>query len=233
MAGRESICARGGDLFSCLRAAIHGMHSCVLLSIDTSTSRGSVALLDGDALVLDEVFSAERSHTSTLFPILERARTLAPRLTRIAVGLGPGSYTGIRAAIAVAQGWQLARGIKLLGVSSVAALAAQAQAAHFFGRVNVVVDAQRGEFYLADWEISAESRVEICPLQIVSTEEVQARQAAGERLVGDGAATVVFPTAAAVAQLAAGDERFVSGAELQPIYLRETTFVKAAAARVI
>ena len=36
----------------------------------------------------------------------------------LAIGLGPGSYTGVRAAIAVAQGWQLARGIRLLGVST-------------------------------------------------------------------------------------------------------------------
>ena len=72
----------------------------------------------------------------------------------IAVGLGPGSYTGIRAAIAMAQGWQLARGVKLLGVSSAEALAAQAQAENIFGRVNLVIDAQRGEFYLATWEIS-------------------------------------------------------------------------------
>ena len=51
----------------------------------------------------------------------------------IAVGLGPGSYTGIRAAIALAQGWQLARGVKLLGVSSAECLATQAQAELFTG----------------------------------------------------------------------------------------------------
>lgn len=45
----------------------------------------------------------------------------------LAVGLGPGSYTGIRGAIALAQGWQLGRGIKLLGVSSVECLAGQAR----------------------------------------------------------------------------------------------------------
>ena len=72
----------------------------------------------------------------------------------IAVGLGPGSYTGIRVAISMAQGWQLARGVKLLGVSSAECLAAQAQAEKIFGRVNVVIDAQRNEFYLATYEIS-------------------------------------------------------------------------------
>ena len=90
----------------------------------------------------------------------------------IAVGLGPGSYTGVRAAIAVAQGWQLARGVKLLGVGTVEALAAQAQAEEIFGRVNVVVDAQRGEFYLGEWEISADRRVEAGPLRIVTAAEL-------------------------------------------------------------
>jgi tRNA threonylcarbamoyladenosine biosynthesis protein TsaB len=73
----------------------------------------------------------------------------------IAVGLGPGSYTGIRAAIAVAQGWQLARGVKLLGVSSADRMSGGAGAGgENFRAVNVVIDAQRGEFYLATWEIS-------------------------------------------------------------------------------
>ena len=45
----------------------------------------------------------------------------------IAVGLGPGSYTGIRGAIALAQGWQLGRGVNVLGISSVECLAAGAE----------------------------------------------------------------------------------------------------------
>ena len=87
--------------------------------------------------------------------VLAKTKIGREEIEVIAVGLGPGSYTGIRAAIAVAQGWQLAREIKLLGISSAECLAAQAQAEKIFGRVNVVIDAQRGEFYLAGWEISA------------------------------------------------------------------------------
>ena len=56
----------------------------------------------------------------------------------IVVGLGPGSYTGIRGAIALAQGWQLASGVKLLGVSSVEGIAAQAQAEGIHGCVDVL-----------------------------------------------------------------------------------------------
>ena len=150
----------------------------------------------------------------------------------IAVGLGPGSYTGIRAAIALAQGWQLARGVKLLGVSSVESLAAQAQAEKIFGRVNLAVDAQRGEFYLGTWEISGANRWEVSPLKIVAAAEIEARKAAGEICAGPEMERILFPSAAAVARLAAGRTVFLAGDKLEPVYLRETSFVKAPARRV-
>ena len=56
-----------------------------VLAIDTSTSRGTVALLRDGAFLLDEVFTADRSQSSALFPILEKARTLAPKLDIIAI----------------------------------------------------------------------------------------------------------------------------------------------------
>src|SRR5437899_280480 len=57
---------------------------------------------------------------------LRQAQLEREEVTCLAVGLGPGSYSGIRSAIAIAQGWQLARGVKLLGLSSADALAAEA-----------------------------------------------------------------------------------------------------------
>ena len=125
--------------------------------------------------------------------VLAAAKISREEIEVIAVGLGPGSYTGIRAAIAVAQGWQLARGVKLLGVSSAECLAAQAQAEKIFGRVNVVIDAQRNEFYLATWEISEAERKEIEPLKIVPAADIAAarrgnfRRPGGDALVSAGA----------------------------------------------
>ena len=107
-------------------------------------------------------------------------------------------------------------------------LAAQAQAEKTFGRVNVVIDAQRGEFYLSAWEISAAARKEITPLKIASAAEIEALKTAGEICVGPEAGKVLFPSAAMLAQLASPRADFVSGEKLEPIYLRETTFVKAA-----
>lgn len=200
-----------------------------LLALEFSSDRRSVALARG-GVVLAESAQQTESRTTDALGLIEKvlvdAKILREEIEVIAVGLGPGSYTGIRAAIAVAQGWQLARGIKLFGVSSVEAMVAQAQAEKIFGRVNVAVDAQRGEFYLAAWEISADRRVEVSPLQIVSAAEIERRKAAEIFLGAD-----FFPTAGALARLAGGRNEFVGGEELSPIYLRETSFVKAAPAR--
>jgi tRNA threonylcarbamoyl adenosine modification protein YeaZ len=85
--------------------------------------------------------------------VLREAALEREHIERLVVGIGPGSYTGVRAAIAMAQGWQLARAVKLQGISSVECLARQAQADGLTGRISIVIDAQRGEFYLARYEI--------------------------------------------------------------------------------
>ena len=157
----------------------------------------------------------------------------------LAIGLGPGSYHGIRAAIALAQGWQLANGVNLLGISSAEVIAAQAQAEGFSGTASVIMDAQRNEFYLARYQISSSACGEMEPLRIVTLAEVQAREAAGEVLLGPevtrwfSSGKIVFPHATTLARLAAARNNFVAGEKLEPIYLRETTFDKAPPLRAI
>ena len=203
-----------------------------ILALEFSSERRSVALaLARGGTVLAEAVEQTGGRGTDAFGLIEKvladAKIAREEIEVIVVGLGPGSYTGIRAAIAVAQGWQLARGVKLLGVSSVEAIAAQAQAQNIFGRVNVVIDAQRGEFYLSTWNISAAGRSEVSPLAIVSGTKVEALRAAGEIIVGPEQATQLFPPAARLAELSAGRDGFVTGDKLEPIYLRETSFVKA------
>lgn len=204
-----------------------------ILALEFSSARRSVALARG-GIVLSEAVEHTASRGTNGFGLIEKvlaeAKVSRAAIVIIAVGLGPGSYTGIRAAIAMAQGWQLATGVKLLGVSSAEGLAAQAQAEKIFGRVNVVIDAQRGEFYLAGWEISPAERKVVSPLKIATAAEVEARKTAGEICVGPGMARALFPSAAMVAQLAGLRSDFTAGEKLEPIYLRETTFIKAPAA---
>jgi tRNA threonylcarbamoyl adenosine modification protein YeaZ len=155
----------------------------------------------------------------------------------LAVALGPGSYAGIRSAIALAQGWQLALGTRTVGVSSVECLAARAQAEKIFGRVGVVIDAQRGEFYLAVYEISAGTFRETEPLRLAARADVD--RLAGSIIVGPEAARwpsagrALFPDAELIGRLAVTRRDFESAAKLEPIYLRETSFVKAPPPRII
>ena len=204
-----------------------------ILALEFSSARRSVALARGETVLAEAAVQTDARGTDAfglIEKVLAEAKISRAEIEAIAVGIGPGSYTGIRSAIAVAQGWQLATGVKLLSVSSADAIAAQAQTEQIFGRVNVVIDAQRGEFYLAGWELSATERTAVSPLKIVTLAEVEARQAAGEICVGPEMARAWFPSAAMLARLAAGRTDFVAGEKLEPIYLRETTFIKAPAA---
>src|SRR5581483_7435321 len=110
-----------------------------ILALEFSSEQRSVAVAHGNS-----VFEAAETggRSTAAFAMIERvlaeAKIEREEIEAIAIGIGPGSYTGIRAAIAMAQGWQLARAVKLLGVSSVEAIAAQAQMEKIFGEVNVV-----------------------------------------------------------------------------------------------
>jgi tRNA threonylcarbamoyl adenosine modification protein YeaZ len=211
-----------------------------ILGIEFSAPERSVALRrDG---VLAEAAEAGGRHTAALGMIervLAEAGVARGDVDTLAVGLGPGSYTGIRAAIALAQGWQLANGVKLLGVSSVEAIVARAHQENPAGRVAVVIDAQRQEFYLATYELSAAGWMEVEPLKIVSLAALRARAGGGERLVGPEVTRwfpggqIINPTAATLTRLAGGRTDFVSGDKLEPVYLRETAFVKAPPSRVV
>jgi tRNA A37 threonylcarbamoyladenosine modification protein TsaB len=105
------------------------------------------------------------------------------------------------------------------------------------GRVNVVIDAQRNEFYLATYEISAAGRKEIEPLRILTRAEVESRSGANELWIGPEVprwfpnGRIVFPRAAMLGQLALSRSDFAAGDKLEPIYLRETNFVKAPPSR--
>jgi tRNA threonylcarbamoyladenosine biosynthesis protein TsaB len=220
-----------------------------ILALEFSSGQRSVAIVRrgaGDASsVASEVVETGAGGTRALGMIEEALRAAGlerEQIDVLAIGLGPGSYTGIRVALSLAQGWQLASragGIRLLGISSAECVASQAQAEKISGRANVVIDAQRNEFYLAGYEISAAGRKEVEPLRIVTRAEVESRAGANEMLIGPEVTRwfpngrPVFPRAAVLGQLALSRNDFAAGEKLEPIYLRETNFVKAPAGRKI
>jgi tRNA threonylcarbamoyl adenosine modification protein YeaZ len=134
-------------------------------------------LSTASAVCVSEVVETMRTNTLRPFGMVEEALKQAglerAQIEVLAVGLGPGSYTGTRAAISVAQGWQLARGVKLLGISSAECVAAQAQRDGIRGRAHVVIDAQRNEFYLAGYELGEDGWRETVPLRLVGLNEAR------------------------------------------------------------
>src|SRR5882724_881068 len=160
-----------------------------ILALEFSSPQRSVAVIRRDESPSDiDVTEVIEPGSTAPFTMIENALREAKlereQIDGIVVGLGPGSYTGIRAAISIVQGWQLARAIKLLGISSAECIAAQAAADGLTGRVNVIVDAQREEFYFAGYEITLDGSREMEPLKIVTGAEVRRRADAGEALIG-------------------------------------------------
>ena len=92
-----------------------------LLALDTSTEWASVALYDGRDVLAEETWHAQRRHADELFPTIERllarTRITLASIDKVAVATGPGSFTGLRIAIAAAQGLARGAGAAMVGIS--------------------------------------------------------------------------------------------------------------------
>ena len=126
-----------------------------ILSIETATEHGSVALLhDGELLVRRIEGAANHSEAvlRDLRELLIEAGLAVTQLDAIAFGAGPGAFTGLRLACGVAQGLALGAGLGIAPIGSLQALALQTDAR----RVFVATDARMGEVYHAAFELDAE-----------------------------------------------------------------------------
>ena len=196
------------------------------LALECSTARGSVALAGSDGgVVWRTEFTAGRGHGGKLFLALAEAlrvlsETGAGKLEEIVVGLGPGSYSGVRQAIAAATGLSAATGARLTGVPSPLALETGAPAYQAVG------DARRGTFYYTAVERG------VC---VAGPELLESRAALLERFAKRAAWPVLtvecdaaaWPDAQAALPLAERLLRVPTSARravpLEPLYLRPTT----------
>lgn len=121
------------------------------LVLETSTSRGSLALLEGERLRETHGFEALRGHNSAIFDPLESllaglSSHAESRLSRLVVGTGPGSYTGVRIAIAIADALALSHGAELVGASSFIGAECGGERDRYW----MVGDARRQSWYRAE-----------------------------------------------------------------------------------
>jgi tRNA threonylcarbamoyladenosine biosynthesis protein TsaB len=138
-----------------------------ILGFDTATRATTVALCDFETGSLeieardDPPRGARPRHATRLLALivqlLERTATPWEDIDRIAVGVGPGTFTGLRIAVATGRALGLARGIPLVGVSTLESLSLNGRRAVDQGdgtdAVLAVIDARRGEVFAAGWRV--------------------------------------------------------------------------------
>ncbi|MEI4486096.1 tRNA (adenosine(37)-N6)-threonylcarbamoyltransferase complex dimerization subunit type 1 TsaB [Frigidibacter sp. MR17.14] len=194
------------------------MTDAVILAFDTSAAHCAAALLRGDRVLAQSREEMAKGQAERLMPLL--AETLAaagldwPNLSALAVGIGPGNFTGIRISVAAARGLALSLGIPAIGVTALDALAEGGPRP-----MRAAIDAKRGNLYLQGYGCAPEAPVLV-------TEP----PAADAPLIGLDAAPAL-PLAEAIARIAA--RRLAAGApgpRPAPLYLREADAAPAAPA---
>jgi tRNA threonylcarbamoyladenosine biosynthesis protein TsaB len=132
-----------------------------LLAIESATDWLSIALLDGEDVVLLREAEGTRKHASSLLPLIDTGLSeigwSIGDLDSLAVSAGPGSFTSLRIGLATAKGLAFGRNLRAVGVSTLEAMASAAPIADSSAAVNVValLDARRGQWYAGGWSRSA------------------------------------------------------------------------------
>ena len=183
----------------------------ILLAFDTATPSTVVALRDDDGTVLeardDTAPGARPRHAAAVLALsedlLSRAGREWPQVSRIAVGVGPGGFTGLRIGVSTARALAQAHGHPLVAVSSLQALAEGARAAAGARPVLAAIDARRGEVFAAAW--SPGGGVLLEPAAYGPGELTAALEALGEEVLAAGDGVLRFADELAGAGVAAPD----------------------------
>ncbi|RUO64971.1 tRNA threonylcarbamoyladenosine biosynthesis protein TsaB [Pseudidiomarina planktonica] len=223
-----------------------------LLAIDTATENCSVALQVGSK-IYSRATESPREHSQRLLgfvdEVIAEAGIKLHDIQGIVVGNGPGSFTGVRIGVSVAQGLAFSLQCPVVGVNSLAALAHQAIRKLSVERVVAAIDARMGEIYLAAYEQVdgqlhttlepmvgkpesqwlAQQLGEYTPAVSVGTGVVTYREAFASCTDTAHAEEVLLPLAEDMLAIASSKffENAVAAADLEPLYVRnEVTWQK-------
>lgn len=214
-----------------------------LLAIDTATEACSAAIyIDGDVDGRFEV--CPQQHSQKILPmvdeLLKSHQLKINDIDYLVFGRGPGSFTGVRIATGIIQGLALGGDVKVVGVSTLAAMAQQALTQVNLSRVAVAIDARMNEVYFGEFTRSKEAACLVQPEQVLPPEEaLTALQNPPEAICGTGweaydalhgeiqnlsRPTILYPNAAfmfdlAKQQIAAGEA--CEPENIEPVYLRD------------
>ena len=118
----------------------------ISLAIDTSTSRTIVGVIQDGITLFEKFHEGATDHGKAVSELVAEALRSTPPANQVVVGMGPGPFTGLRAGISFAHSFALARGIPVVGVCSLDAIAIEQS------DYTVAIDARRKEIYWARYE---------------------------------------------------------------------------------
>jgi tRNA threonylcarbamoyladenosine biosynthesis protein TsaB len=211
-----------------------------ILAIDTALPAVSACVLDQDAAapIAAESIEMERGHAEALLPLISRVMGKVEggfgSLDRVAVTVGPGSFTGIRIGLAAGQAIALACKAEIVGVSTLAALATPLILDPFDGVVAAAIDARHGKVYIAAF--GPAGRPLLSPRRAGAHEALRALGSGPLLLIGSGAPLLAKEARARgvavkiASEQAAPDIAFVArlglaaqpeAAPARPLYLKE------------
>lgn len=214
----------------------------IILALDSTAKAAAAALLSDGKLLAKDMHDDGNTHSSTLLPMIERLLVenslSVDDIDLFAATAGPGSFTGVRIGAATLKGLAFGKGKPCVSASALEALAYNMRDTD--GIVCALMDARRGQFYTATFEVDGGTVKRITPDEAKSGEEIASSLAKYEKvyLVGDGA-TVAFDFFSDNAVLAPSDRlladgesvgvlgyklwqsgEYVSDSEFAPTYLR-------------
>lgn len=201
----------------------------ITLALDASTYRGTVAVLEGDRVVVQGTVAMRGRDAERLMPAIDEAirgaGTSLQSVQRVVCGAGPGSFTSLRIAASLAKGISVGRGVPLFAVSSLALIVAGnvSDGPRAVRRYLSVLDALRGESYAAEFDHHAGVVRQVGELRLVASLEVEAvAESLGARPVGPEQADHWQPHARGVALLenAMLEAGPVNLASWEPVYGR-------------
>lgn len=203
----------------------------LLLAFDTATPAVTAALHDGTAVLAESTRVDARRHGELLLPVIDQvlrdAGAARSDLTAVAVGVGPGPYTGLRVGLVTAAALGHALSLPVHGVCTLDGIAHAARADGLTGPFTAATDARRKEVYWAAYDAEGNR---VSGPEVDRPAEI-ADRVAGRPAVGAGALLYpeAFPLARGPEHVSAGHlaafaaERLAAGAELLPplpLYLR-------------
>ena len=206
-----------------------------LLAFDTSTDACTVALKTEEGELAVHRIEAH-GHAQHLLPmidgLLRQASIQLHELDALVYGRGPGSFTGVRLAVAAAQGLSLSSDIKTLGLSTLAVLAQETYRREGIRDVTVALDARMGEIYTGRYQLDdTTNTMQACGQELVCEPAVLASHPATafsgsgvERYAEHVTGTVVenvLPHALAMLELASAASEWQLPGEATPVYLRD------------